>query len=88
GVLKTYGGQACDLRPWLENAQINRDRNLRLQYLAGLQLNSNMQSAIYNDMMSYRRFPENLLVGAGVYSRLVRAAIEQTFSAHEEGEPE
>src|SRR5207302_2085878 len=32
GLLGTYGGQARDLRPWLDDAEINRDRNLRLQY--------------------------------------------------------
>ena len=35
-LLATYGGQASDLQPWLADAQINSDRNLRLRYLAGL----------------------------------------------------
>ena len=34
-LLATYGGQARDLAPWLADAEINRDSNLRLQYLAG-----------------------------------------------------
>ena len=35
-LLSTYTAQASDLRPWLKDAVINRDRNLRLQYLAGM----------------------------------------------------
>ena len=27
--MATYAGQARDLRPWLDDAQINTDRNLR-----------------------------------------------------------
>src|SRR5262249_28546900 len=38
-LFSTYAGRAADLKPWLASAQINRDRNLRLQYLAGLGLN-------------------------------------------------
>src|SRR5947209_14103761 len=34
GLLGTYAGQASNLGPWLKDAQINRDQNLRLQYLA------------------------------------------------------
>ena len=37
-LLTTYGGQARDLAPWLADAEINRDSNLRLQYLAGMGL--------------------------------------------------
>ena len=45
-------------------AEINRDGNLRLQYLAGLALNISMEGAIYNEMLGYRRFPQNLFVGS------------------------
>jgi spermidine synthase len=85
-LFKSYAGQACDLGPWLVNAQINRDRNLRLQYLAGFQLNTNVQWAIYDDMVGYRRFPENIFVGTGAFSLLARKAIEETVSTHRNGE--
>ena len=39
-LLATYAGQAADLQEWMRDAQINTDRNLRLQYLAGMWLNS------------------------------------------------
>jgi spermidine synthase len=63
-LLSTYGGQARDLAPWLTDAQINRDSNLRLQYLAGMGLNTYENAAIYDDMLRYRKFPDNLFQGA------------------------
>jgi spermidine synthase len=54
-VLSTYAGHASDVRDWLADAEINRDRNLRLQYLAGLQLNQYLGGQIYNEILSYRR---------------------------------
>ena len=54
-LLSTYAGHAADLQEWLAGAEINRDRNLRLQYLAGLQLNQYLGGRIYGDMVSYRR---------------------------------
>src|SRR6185312_6381430 len=60
-LLATYAGQNRDLRPWLNGAEINRDFNLRLQYLAGLALNLTDENVIYQDMLRYRRFPANLI---------------------------
>jgi spermidine synthase len=85
-LLATYGGQASDLRPWLENAQINRDRNLRLQYLAGMELNRNSGKAINEAMLKYRPYPENILIGSGFHSISVRLALERSISTHGKGE--
>jgi spermidine synthase len=63
-LLGTYAGQGPDLKDWLRAAQINTDRNLRLQYLAGLGLNAYQGAPIYNELLSYRTFPENLFVAA------------------------
>lgn len=63
-LLSTYAGQDQDLRPWLQGAEINRDGNLRLQYLAGLALNVSAETFIYNDMLQYRHFPTNLFKGS------------------------
>ena len=63
-LLSVYAGQAAELRPWLEGAEINRDGNLRLQYLAGLALNDSQENAIYGEIGSYRRFPSNLFAGS------------------------
>ena len=62
-LLSTYAGRADELGPWLEDAEINRDRNLRLQYLAGLGINRYEQATIYRQMVSYMTYPEELFVG-------------------------
>jgi spermidine synthase len=54
----TYAGEAADFAPWTKNAQINRDRNLRLQYLAGRGLNLYQADVIYNDMAVYSKDPK------------------------------
>jgi spermidine synthase len=45
-------------------AEINRDRNLRLQYPAGLGLNTNAAGTIYDQMPGSAVFPENLFTGS------------------------
>jgi spermidine synthase len=63
--LATYAGRAQDLAPMLSNAQINRDMNMRLQYIAGLGLNSMEFQKIYQDILARRTFPEGLITGTG-----------------------
>jgi spermidine synthase len=64
-LLGTYAGGASDLAPMLANAQINDDLNMRLQYMAGLGLNSVNAPQVYREVLSYRKFPSDLLVGSG-----------------------
>jgi spermidine synthase len=64
-LLGTYTGRAPDLAPLLSGAVINDDLNLRLQYMAGLGLNSRRSAQIYRQILSYRRFPQDLLTGTG-----------------------
>lgn len=63
-LLATYAGRASDLAPMLAGVEINDDLNLRLQYLAGLGLNSLSSPRIYRDILAYRRFPDGLLTGS------------------------
>jgi spermidine synthase len=63
-MLSTYAGQASDLSDWLAGAQINRDWNLRLQYLAGTALNLDQSESIYHDMLMRRKFPEQIMNGS------------------------
>jgi spermidine synthase len=63
GLMATYAGQARDLRPWLAGAQINTDRNLRLEYLAGM-ANNVYDAQIYADMLMFRRFPEEMFTAS------------------------
>ena len=71
-LMATYAGRAPDLAPWLADAEINRDSNLRLQYLAGMGLNTYQSGSIYDEMLKYRTFPENLFVGAPIERELLR----------------
>jgi spermidine synthase len=79
-LLGKYGGHARDLRAWLADAEINHDRNLRLQYLAGMGLNLNQGKQIQDEMQSHRRYPEDLFVGTGRLSVMMRIVFEQTTS--------
>ena len=74
-LLTTYAGRGPDLKPWLAGAEINRDRNLRLQYLAGLALNYNQENVIYDQMLSYRRFPEGLFAASAARQAALRTAL-------------
>jgi spermidine synthase len=82
-LLSTYSGQASDLRPWLLGAELNCDRNLRLQYLAGMGLNQAESGSIYADMLSYRRFPESVFVGTNEWVRALRLALEHPDQGQE-----
>jgi len=62
-LFATYAGRRSDLTGWLKDSVINLDRNLRMQYLAGLGLDLDNSAAIYADMLTYRRFPVDLFVG-------------------------
>jgi spermidine synthase len=50
----TYAGDKQGLRDWTKGAAINRDRDLRLQYLAGLSLNRNLGDPIYKEILGYK----------------------------------
>jgi spermidine synthase len=63
-LLGTYAGRAHDLAPWLADAQINRERHLRLQYLAGLAANRDNRFGIFQSILEYRRYPGDLFVAA------------------------
>ena len=43
---------------------MNRDGDLRLQYLAGWGINSSLEDVIYRQMMSYRQPPQDLFSGS------------------------
>ncbi len=74
-LMSTYAGQASDLKTWLAHAEINRDRSLRLQYLAGLQLNSRGGSESYHEMLNHVAFPEKIFYGSDFYRDALRKAI-------------
>ncbi len=74
----TYAGSADDLKHWTSDAQINRDRNLRLQYLAGRGLNLYRADAIFAEMLPFAKDPP-----AGLFegSEALRASLLQKIRA-------
>jgi spermidine synthase len=77
-LFSTYAGTATELQPWLRDASINRDRNLRLQYLAGLGLNLYQSETIYADMLAYASgYPSNLFVASDATASALRAGIRR-----------
>jgi spermidine synthase len=76
-LLATYLGRGQDLGRWLAGAEINTDRNLRLQYLAGIAVNDNTGTAIRDSMLRDRRFPEDLFTGDDAALSLLRARMQQ-----------
>jgi spermidine synthase len=75
-LFATYAGRAADLTPWTRDASINRDGDLRLQYLAGLGLNMNESDAVYAEILKYRRFPQELFTGSARLVGPLRDRIE------------
>jgi spermidine synthase len=74
-LLATYAGRATDLAPMLSGVPLNEDLNMRLQYLAGLGLNSIIAPQVYREILSYRKFPEDLIVGSGAGMDALRESI-------------
>src|SRR4029077_3257257 len=68
----TYTCRATDLSEWLKAAQINRDRNLRLQYLAGMSVNTKAEVPIYDEMLQSRTFPEDMFLAPVERQKLLR----------------
>jgi spermidine synthase len=74
-LLSTYAVSASDLKSWLRHAQINTDRNLRLQYLAGLGLNQYLAPMIYQQMLQYSTFPSGIFTGSPERLRSLETAV-------------
>jgi len=63
-LFSTYTGRASDLQPWTQGALINTDQDLRLSYLAGWGINSDMADLLYREMLKYRRTPTDIFSGS------------------------
>ena len=49
---------------WSAGAELNTDRDLRLQYLGGWGINSTMEDKLYREMLTYRQITRGLFTGA------------------------
>jgi spermidine synthase len=72
----TYAGRRSDMKNWLSDAIINTDRNLKLQYLAGLGLNLYQSDAIYRAMIRDVQYPEELFDGSEATLKALKNKID------------
>jgi spermidine synthase len=75
-LLATYAGRGPDLATWLAGAAINRDRNLRLQYLAGMSLNAWRGGEIFDSLLEFLKFPADLFQGSDEHLGALKKALK------------
>jgi spermidine synthase len=75
-LFSNFAGNKQQLAPWLADAIINRDRNLKLQYLAGLGVHLYQSGVIYADMLKYADYPQGTFTG----SDAMLAQLQQAMS--------
>jgi spermidine synthase len=74
-LFATYAGNKTTFAPWLADAVINTDRNLRLQYLAGASPNAYVQAQIHRNMIQKREYPADVFTGSADKIAEIRARI-------------
>ncbi|MCU1335835.1 MAG: Spermine synthase [Bryobacterales bacterium] len=75
-LFATYTGRKADLGQWSAGADINRDSNLRLSYLAGWGINSQLADVIYRDMLRFRQPPADVFTGSPQLVEAILGALE------------
>ncbi len=86
-LLSSYAGRGPDLAAWLNGAAINTDRDLRLQYLAGMGLNVHEEYQIYSELMEARRISPALFVGSAETLAKLRNVIEKNEPSSDASPP-
>jgi spermidine synthase len=76
-LLGMYASQPGYLREWLKDAQINRDMNLRLQFLAGMSVNRSLAGSIYGEIQKRSPFPAGFFRGTPERVEAVRRAFDE-----------
>jgi spermidine synthase len=74
-LLGTFAATGEQMKDWLADAQINRDRNLRLQYLAGWGVNNYEQAGIYSEILRNGQWPAEVFKGELADLALLRAEV-------------
>jgi spermidine synthase len=70
-LFSTYAGNAPDLAPWTAGAALNADGDLRLSYLAGWGINSDLEDVLYRKILLYRTLPVGIFKGSPEYVQKV-----------------
>ena len=85
-MLATYIGSAADLKPWIQGAQINTDGNLRLSYLAGWGINSEIADNLYHQTLAYRHLPVTIFSGSTEHLKTFLAELQSPPVAVDDSE--
>jgi spermidine synthase len=73
-LFASYTGSASDLAPYVKDAAINTDGDLKLSYLAGWGINSNLEDYLYRRMLKYRSTPTRVFTGSPAAVQALLAA--------------
>jgi spermidine synthase len=76
-MLVTFAGQGSQMEEWSADAQINTDRNLRLQYLAGMWLNRFDANEILYSILKHYSFPNRTFVGSPERVATLKEALKE-----------
>lgn len=76
-LFANFAGNQQQLQPWLADATINRDRNLKLQYLAGLGVHLYQSDVIYTGMLRHADYPEGTFTGSPELMAQLRETIRR-----------
>ena len=74
-LFSTYTGSAADLAPYVKDAAVNTDGDLRLSYLAGWGINATLEDYLYRRMMKYRKTPTEVFTGSPVNVQTLLGAL-------------
>ncbi len=75
-LFATYLAQQVDVQPWLAGAQINTDKNLRLQYLAGFDYNFHKYIPISEEIRRFRWLRPYVFTGSDATLQALYSAIQ------------
>jgi spermidine synthase len=75
-LMATYAGRASDLQEWMKGAQINIDKNMRLQYLAGMAINNLLRKEILDGILKYYKYPDDLFTGSSQNVSTLKEALK------------
>jgi spermidine synthase len=63
-LFSSYTGSAKDLEPYVRDAAVNTDADLKLSYLAGWGINATLEDYLYRQMLKYRSMPTDVFTGS------------------------
>jgi spermidine synthase len=76
----TYLGDRASMADWLKGAQLNTDRNMRLQYVAGWAIYSNMADQLYRKILAMRKLPVPYFTGSPQSMQLMSLKLQSPQS--------